>query len=164
MALKADGTVVAWGNNWYGQIEVPGTIQGSVRAVSAGVFYSVALLKDGSVVAWGKNEYGQSTVPAGAKTNVVAIAAGGVHVAALKADGSVITWGLGNTATVPVFQGMSAIATGRFHTLGLKLLAFLVLPLDLGCGLYRLADPRHNGARRFRGAAARLCCRRGCSG
>ena len=48
--------------------------------------------------------------------------------------------------------------------LGLKLLAFLVLPLDLGCGLYRLADPRHNGARRFRGAAARLCCRRGCSG
>ena len=127
LVLKEDGTVVAWGNNWYGQIEVPGTIQGSVRAVSAGVFYSVALLKDGSVVAWGKNEYGQSTVPAGAKTNVVAIAAGGVHVAALKADGSVITWGLGNTATVPVFQGMSAIATGRFHTLGLKLLAAPVI-------------------------------------
>ncbi|MFV2085503.1 RCC1 domain-containing protein [Micromonospora sp. LOL_021] len=80
IALRSDGTVVAWGarNDW-GQLGI-GTTRGSltptpvcavgqrapctefltgVIAIAAGAFHSLALLRDRTVVGWGYNRYGQ---------------------------------------------------------------------------------------------------------
>jgi len=46
LALKNDGTVVAWGNNYYGQISVPGDLT-NVVAISAGSYHSLALRRTG---------------------------------------------------------------------------------------------------------------------
>src|SRR5262249_35782579 len=53
------GTVVAWGDNTYGQSSVPAGLS-SVSAIAAGFQHSLALKSDGTVVAWGDNTYGQS--------------------------------------------------------------------------------------------------------
>ena len=54
LALKSDGTVVAWGKNFYGQAIVPAGLSG-VTAIAAGGDHSLALKSDGTVVAWGAN-------------------------------------------------------------------------------------------------------------
>jgi alpha-tubulin suppressor-like RCC1 family protein len=55
---------VAWGDNSYGQRNVPPGLS-NVVAVAAGAYHSLALKADGTVVAWGDNTYGQRNVPAG---------------------------------------------------------------------------------------------------
>ncbi|WP_413375275.1 S-layer homology domain-containing protein [Paenibacillus taichungensis] len=124
LALKADGTVVAWGDNNYGQTTVPAEVKEGVVAIAAGGYHSLALKADGTVVAWGYNSNGQTTVPVEAKEGVVAIAAGLYHSLALKADGTVEAWGDNNygQTTVPVEakEGVVAIAAGGRHSLALK--------------------------------------------
>ncbi len=52
LALKQDGTVVAWGNNDYGQRQCPsGAEQGDRDRIAAGEYHSLALKQDGTVVA-----------------------------------------------------------------------------------------------------------------
>src|SRR5580765_681815 len=75
LAVKSDGTVVAWGDNSFGESTVPDGLKGVV-AVAAGGYHNLALRYDGAVVAWGYNRSGESTVPGGLN-GVVAIAAGG---------------------------------------------------------------------------------------
>jgi hypothetical protein len=80
VALKRDGTVVAWGCGApfsYGQCSVPSGLAG-VTAIAAGYFHSLALKSDGTVVAWGCGfgfDYGQCSAPGGL-SRVAAIAAG----------------------------------------------------------------------------------------
>jgi alpha-tubulin suppressor-like RCC1 family protein len=52
MLLKDDGTVVAWGDNSYGQGNVPDAAI-DVVALAAGNSHSLALTRNGTVVAWG---------------------------------------------------------------------------------------------------------------
>ena len=80
-AATADA-VGAWGNNDYGQTDVPVAAQSGVTAITAGEYHTVALKNDGTVVVWGYNVYGQTTVPAGL-SGVTAIAAGFGHTVAL---------------------------------------------------------------------------------
>ena len=93
LALKDDGTVVAWGNDDYGQTDVPPGLT-NVVAIAAGNSHSLALIEDGSVAAWGGHNtgYDVATVPAGL-SNVVSVAADGEVSLALKSDGTVVTWG-----------------------------------------------------------------------
>jgi alpha-tubulin suppressor-like RCC1 family protein len=109
LAVKADGTVVAWGcdEDWSneGQCNVPAAITNAV-AVAGGDFHSIALNADGTVVAWGMyyydfpipqnpffpGEYREMFVPEGL-ADVVAIAAYSRRNLALKADGTVVAWG-----------------------------------------------------------------------
>ena len=93
VALKNDGSLVAWGNNSDGQTTIPIAAQTGVTAIAAGDSHTVALKNDGSVVAWGLNDHGQTRVPVAAQSGVTAIAAGGYHTVALKNDGSVVAWG-----------------------------------------------------------------------
>jgi PKD repeat protein len=120
LALKADGTVLAWGNNSYGQATVPSGLS-NVIAIAAGGDHSLALKNDGTVTAWGWNSYGQTNVPPGL-SNVIAIAAGGDHSLALKNDGTVTAWGWNNYGQTNVPTGLSnaiMIAAGQYDSLAL---------------------------------------------
>ena len=83
VAVNADGSVVAWGNNNYGQTNVPPGLSEVVTA-AAGFLYSVALRRDGTVVVWGP-EAGMPIVPPGL-SRVQAIACGERHIAALTTE------------------------------------------------------------------------------
>ena len=130
LGILGDGTVVAWGNNYFGESTVPNGLSGVV-AVAGGGEHTLALKSDGTVVAWGSNGYNQSIVPSGL-TNVVAIAAGELHSLAVKSDGTVVAWGIGQPgatadandygqALVPSgLSGIVAVAAGFDHNLALK--------------------------------------------
>lgn len=113
LALKSDGTLWAWGGNYYGQIgdgttigrtqPVQVSILSNVVAIAAGWNQSLAIKSDGTVGAWGYNgsgELGDGThvtrfapVPVSNLANVVAISAGLSHSLAVKSDGTVWAWG-----------------------------------------------------------------------
>lgn len=118
VALKRDGTVVAWGSNDEGQSTVPSGLAGVV-AIAAGGNHTVAMKSDGTVVAWGEKH---STVPT-IHSKVVGIAAGGYHSVALTHDGKVVAWGVDYTGQVnvpPWLSDVVAIAAGQYHTVALK--------------------------------------------
>ncbi|BBI36678.1 RCC1 domain-containing protein [Cohnella abietis] len=121
LALKADGTVVAWGSNDDGQIKVPVGLK-DVVSISAGWKHSMVLKSNGTVVAWGENIKGQVDVPVGLK-DVVSISAGRQHSLALKTDGTVVAWGSNDDGQVSVPTGLKdvvSISAGRQHSLALK--------------------------------------------
>jgi alpha-tubulin suppressor-like RCC1 family protein len=121
LALRANGTVVGWGRNDSGQINLPASAT-NVVAIAAGGFHSLALRADGTVVGWGRNDSGQINIPASA-TNVVAIAAGYYYGLALRADGTVLGWGdngYGQTTIPASATNVVAIAAGRIHGLALQ--------------------------------------------
>ena len=113
VALKSDGTVWAWGDNFYGQLGDGTTEQrhspvqvsdlDGVAAIVAGGAHSLALKSGGTVWAWGDNWNGalgdgttderRSPVQVSNLTAVTTIAAGGYHSLALKSDGTVWAWG-----------------------------------------------------------------------
>jgi alpha-tubulin suppressor-like RCC1 family protein len=119
-ATFAGNHVVAWGDNTYGQTNVP-AVATNVQAVAAGSGFSVALKGDGTVIAWGRA--GTTNIPAGV-SNVVAIAAGDGQSLGLKNDGTLVAWGAPSTsATVTIPAGLTnilAIACGDDHNLVLK--------------------------------------------
>jgi alpha-tubulin suppressor-like RCC1 family protein len=120
LAVKSDGTVLAWGDNSYGRTNIPAGLN-HVIAVDANYSHCLALRDDGTVVAWGGNEGGQLNVPSGLN-GVIAIAAGAYHSLALRSDGTVVAWGGGGGNQVQVPPGLSnvvAIAAGSF-SLALK--------------------------------------------
>jgi len=116
VALKADGTVWAWGDNGSGRlgdgtntnrslaVQVVGLTD--VVAIAAGENHTLALKADGTLWAWGYNGQGQLGEGSGTErrtpvrvyglTNVVAIDGGQYHSLALKADNTVWAWGYNN--------------------------------------------------------------------
>ncbi len=121
LALKADGTVVAWGDHVAGQIAVPSGLS-NVASIAAGADFSGVIFNDGTVRIWGATTGGVTTVPAGLN-NVKQLALGRNHAVALKTDGTVVSWG-SNTigqSTVPAGLGeVTAVAAGSDFTLVLK--------------------------------------------
>lgn len=123
LALCSDGTLVAWGYNYYGQLGNGTTTQSGVPVavnksgvlsgklligVSAGVYHSLVLCGDGTVAAWGYNGNGElgnggtgfSTLPVAVDMSGVlvgkgisAISAGSFHNIALATDGTFVGWG-----------------------------------------------------------------------
>ncbi len=108
LAVRADGSVRAWGSNEFGQVDGPAPNEdcvarpaniGPCSRVAGGYAFSLALQQDGQVRAWGDNwshnypaGVGQCDVPAdlGVATE---IAAGVLHSVALLSDGTVRAWG-----------------------------------------------------------------------
>ncbi|MES2776035.1 MAG: LamG-like jellyroll fold domain-containing protein [Bacteroidota bacterium] len=117
MAIRANGTLFAWGLNGDGQLG-DGTIINKNNPVqigtdtkwislAGGAGHSIGLKSDGTLWAWGKNTNGQlgdnttvnknSPVQTGTDTKWVSIACGNDHSMGLKSDGTLWAWGL-NTA------------------------------------------------------------------
>ncbi len=155
IALKNDGTVWTWGDNYWGQLgdgttvnkNSPVQVSGlaNVIAIAGGESHNIALKNDGTVWTWGLNDYGQlgdgtttnrlTPVQVSGLTGVIAIAGGDRHTVALKNDGTVWTWGedasgqLGigirdndphpTAVQVSGLTGVTAIASGSFHTIAL---------------------------------------------
>lgn len=128
VALTADGSVTAWGVNFFSATNVPAGIS-NVVAVAAGAYHGMALRRDGTVVGWGnwvsdRVNFGPFIVPPTA-TNIIAISTGLDHALALRRNGTVLAWGglpFGSLSTnVPVgLNGVVAIASGDQHCLALK--------------------------------------------
>ena len=97
-ALRADGSVVTWGQNNDSSV-VANSLNGDVDVTtlySTGYAFA-ALRADGSVVTWGNaGDGGDSSTVAEAlngDVDVTTLYSNGYAFAALRADGSVVTWG-----------------------------------------------------------------------
>ncbi len=87
--LRPDGTVLAYGDNSYGQTEV--SQWRDVVAVAAGAYHTIGLTRDGHVLAAGDNTHGQTDVAL--YSDVQQIAAGSWNTCLLLKTGQVITLG-----------------------------------------------------------------------
>ncbi|MDI6788950.1 MAG: RCC1 repeat-containing protein, partial [Planctomycetota bacterium] len=116
-AVLNDGTVRAWGQNAYSQLQLPSTGINSyqrpftvtltgITAVACGNEHTLAVGSGGTVFAWGYNTYGElgdgdnstkyTPVQTVGLSNITAVAAGYNHSLALKNDGTVHSWGRNN--------------------------------------------------------------------
>jgi alpha-tubulin suppressor-like RCC1 family protein len=94
LALKANGQVVAWGLNDYGQCDVPTGGQSGVTFVDAGRDYSLAIKDYGGVISWGHNTNYGGSIPPEAQSGVLAVCnTSRDTTSALKSDGTVIQFG-----------------------------------------------------------------------
>ena len=132
VGLKADGTVVAVGDNDNGQCDVDGWTD--IVAVSAGDSHTVGLKANGTVVAVGDNDNGQCGVDGW--TDIVAVSAGYSHTVGLKADGTVVAVGDNSNGQCDVdgWTDIVAVSAGTFHTVGLKADGTVVAVRDNGSG------------------------------
>jgi hypothetical protein len=121
IALKADGTVVAWGNNTLSQSSVPAGLT-DVAAIAAGADVSGAVRRDGTVRLWGSAASGLTTVPAGL-ADVRQLAIGRNHVLALRNDGTVVAWGANTQGQATVPAGLAdivAVTAGTEFSVALR--------------------------------------------
>lgn len=116
--LRADGTVVAVGDNGSGQCNVDGWTQ--MKQVAAGTAHTVGLRNSGAVWAVGNNASGQCNVSGW--TDIVQVAAGGSHTVGVRSGGTVVAVGANanGQCNVSGWTNIVEVAAGNGHTLGLR--------------------------------------------
>jgi alpha-tubulin suppressor-like RCC1 family protein/PKD repeat protein len=120
VGLKSDGTVVAVGDNSYGQCNVASWTD--MIQVAAGQFHTVGLKSNGTVVAVGANSSGRCDV--GNWTDIIQVAAGYQHTVGLESDGTVVAVGDNSYGECNVGGWTDivqvAVGSGGWNTVGLK--------------------------------------------
>ncbi len=111
VALKADGTIEAWGRAGP-FIAVPAGLD-QVVAVEASESGTCAVRADGSVVGWG---YLPAVPPE--LTDAVAVSPADNYIAALRRDGSVVVWGEGLSGLQRILPDVSDARGISFHNDG----------------------------------------------
>ncbi len=161
LALKSDGTLLAWGDNTYGETNIPAGLS-NVIAIASGGWHGLALKSDGTVAAWGAGvgtniyvDCGQTNVPPNL-TNVLQIAAGSVNSLALVGTTAPVS---GVLLTSPIrstngFRVSLPAHSGRVYRLEYKNAltngSWTALPLVAGVpGNLQLSDPSATNAARF---------------
>ncbi|MDQ6774993.1 MAG: hypothetical protein M3071_01970 [Actinomycetota bacterium] len=157
-AILDDNSVKCWGSDAYGQLgyATSGTVTdpsavGAVdlgaghtaKAITAGDFYTCAIIDDGSVECWGQGDSGQlgygntnsvgppstpgsvGSVDLGPGRKAVAISAGADHTCAVLDNGSVLCWGSGANGQLGYGNTNSVGATNTPGSVG---------PVNLGAG------------------------------
>jgi len=151
LALRRDGSVLAWGFNAFGQTDVPPEAT-NVVAVSGGSDHSLALRADGIPVLWGYvlgSDYGGLNAVPPEATNVVALALGpgAQHVLALRADGTVVEWGhpgYGLPDVPDAATNVIAVSAGAYHSLALRADGALIAWGDNSYGQQRVPTAATN--------------------
>lgn len=111
--LRNDGTVLAYGDNSYGQTEV--SQWRNVVAVAAGAYHTVGLTADGRVLAAGDNSHGQCEV--GLYADVKQIAVGAWDTCMLLQNGQVVTVGFHQYDFAMELFPVEKIAAGSYGLL-----------------------------------------------
>ncbi|MBI3042490.1 MAG: Ig-like domain repeat protein, partial [Betaproteobacteria bacterium] len=115
LAVRADGTLWAWGDNTSGRLGDGATIwraapvrigaDSNWTSVSSFYMHSAALKNDGTLWSWGANNFGQlgdgttSSIPrlqpgqVGTESSWTAVTAGNGYTVALRSDGTLWAWG-----------------------------------------------------------------------
>ena len=123
LALRADGSIVSWGDDFGGLVSNTPSGTGFTQ-VAGGYGHSHALHSDGSIQSWGANYYGVvSGTPGGTGFTQVAVGPGGTHAHALRTDGSLVSWGgdgAGQVSNTPAGTGFTQVAAGSGHSLALR--------------------------------------------
>jgi alpha-tubulin suppressor-like RCC1 family protein len=145
LALKADGTVWAWGPNAWGELgdgtsterATPVEVLSGVKSVAAAYIKTIALKWDGTVWEWGFG-FGATPVQVSGLSGITAVA-GGKAAYALRSDGTLWAWGSNSSGelgdgtttaeTTPAqvhgpngtgfLTGVKAVAGGRAYALAL---------------------------------------------
>ena len=121
MAIRADGSLAAWGFDYGGLVSgVPaGT---NFVHVDVGHDHAIALRSDGSLHCWGSDSYGQiSGTPTG--TGFVEVTAGQYHSAAVRSDGTLEVWGFNAEDVIsdkPAGSGVKQAVAGGYHYLVIR--------------------------------------------
>ncbi|SCE96273.1 Ig-like domain repeat protein [Micromonospora marina] len=165
MALTSTGTVLAWGNNYYGQLgnnvfggisDVPVPVKlpagVTITAIAAGSGHSLALTSTGAVLAWGRNRSGQlgigtsgpgtdSSVPVPVilqpRTTVTALSGGYEHSLAVTSTGAALAWG--NNASGQLGNGTNGPGTDSDVPVPVNLPAGTTVTAVAGGGAHSLA-------------------------
>jgi hypothetical protein len=119
--LKSDGTVVAVGDDGYGQ--VTGVAEWTdITQIDAGYDFVAGLKSDGSVVVAGRSTYVSSSAVSG-WSGITQIATGRRHIIGLNPDGTIETVGYDTFSTITDSENWTDIvqvSAGYYCSLGLK--------------------------------------------
>ena len=91
IALLDNGSLMCWGNDFYGQCQSP---SGTFSYVAAGAQFSMAIKQDGTLVCWGRNDEGQCNSPA--DLLFVKADGGSNFGVGITKTGEVVAWGNNN--------------------------------------------------------------------
>jgi hypothetical protein len=152
LAVKGDGTVVAWGDNSQDQCNVPLGLTNVVAAAGGGA-HTVALGADGKVTAWGADWNGQCDIPQ-PLAPASGIAAGEYHTVVVLADSLPVPQLLDPAWKGHRFSALAQTLSPRNYALeykdSLAATNWTAVSTNAGNGALRLlTDPAANGAQRF---------------
>lgn len=126
VGLKSDGTVMAAGQNEYGQCDV--SDWSDIVAIAAGCYHTVGLRSDGTVLSTGEIHLKVNGREISEEMNlsdwneITAISSAYYHVLGLKSDGTVVASGYDGSGICDVsdWRNIVAVSTGVILSAGLK--------------------------------------------
>jgi hypothetical protein len=131
-AIRADGSLLCWGDDSKGQLD--GIPTGTFTSVSAGGAHTCAIRDNGTLACWGDDSKGQlDGIPTGTFTSV---SAGGAHTCAIRASddgdfdgGPLVCWGDDSKGQLDEIKAGEyvTLSSGGAHSCAIK------ANLHLGC-------------------------------